>query len=251
MAALLDPKDALARMTAAMNNAPPPARAAKDLKLKPPTRAWLDAMYGSAPQEEAGDPVWLADHVQKNEDLRKAVQAAPELTLQEGERQFEIEPPTSPLLEDDRATVLVAVKADGLALARAPVAYRADEEIVRAAVTHTPRALKYASSELRAIKELVLDCVKRDGMALHCAAPELYSAPDMVEAAMAQFAAGALKAEALEEEELRQCPVAPFYPEGRDHTTFKWRTHILPSDPAFELPPEVAGCMAGVKDWAK
>ena len=96
-----------------------------------------------------------------------------------------------------------------------PASFRADEEIVRAAVGQAPRALKYASDELRANRELVLECVKREGLALHGASAELGTDPEVVEAAMAQIAEAALKAEAEEEEELRQCPVAPFYPRAR------------------------------------
>ena len=89
--------------------------------------------------------------------------------------------------------------------------------------------------------------VKREGLALHGASAELGTDPEVVEAAMAQIAEAALKAEAAEEEELRQCPVAPFYPEGQDHTTYKWRTERLPTDPTFELPAEVAGDLHGKK----
>ena len=35
--------------------------------------------------------------------------------------------------------------------------------------------------------------------------------------------------------------------EGKDHTTYKWRTERLPSDPTFELPAEVAGDLHGNK----
>ena len=169
------------------------------------------------------------------------------MTLVEGDRPYEDEPSTTPLLEDDRDVVLKAVREDGFALARAPVSFRSDEEIVRAAVGQAPRALKYASAELRANRELVLECVKREGLALHGASAELGTDPEVVEAAMAQIAEAALKAEAEEEEELRQCPVAPFYPEGQDHTTYKWRTERLPTDPTFELPAEVAGDLHGKK----
>ena len=248
MAAIVDASDALARMTQLMENAPPP-RLSKDApELKRPTREWLDSMYGATKKKESsGEPAWVADHVAKNEALRKAIEEKEEMTLVEGERPYEDEPSTTPLLADDRAAVLEAVREDGFALARAPEKFRNDEEIVRAATQHAPRALKYASDELRANRELVLDCVKREGLALHGAAPALGTDPEVVEAAMAQIAQAALRAEAEEEEELRQCPVAPFYPEGKDHTTYKWRTERLPSDPTFELPAEVAGDLHGKK----
>ena len=248
MAAIVDAGDALARMTQLMENAPPPRLSKEDKEMKRPTREWLDSMYGAAKKkEESTEPSWVADHVAKNEALRKAIEEKEEMTLVEGDRPYEDEPPTTPLLADDRDVVLKAVRQDGFALARAPASFRADEEIVRAAVGQAPRALKYASDELRANRELVLECVKREGLALHGACAELGTDPEVVEAAMAQIAEAALRAEAEEEEELRQCPVAPFYPEGRDHTTYKWRTERLPSDPTFELPAEVAGDLHGKK----
>ena len=248
MAAIVDASDALARMTQLMENAPPPRLSKEDKEMKRPTREWLDSMYGANKKEESsGEPAWVADHVAKNEALRKAVEEKEEMTLVEGDRPYEDEPASTPLLADDRDAVLEAVREDGFALARAPEKFRNDEEIVRAATQHAPRALKYASAELRANRELVLDCVKREGLALHGAAPELGTDAEVVEAAMAQIAEAALRAEAEEEEELRQCPVAPFYPEGKDHTTYKWRTERLPSDPTFELPAEVAGDLHGEK----
>ena len=250
MAAILDAGDALTRMTQLMENAPPPRLSKDQPELKRPTREWLDSMYGAnKKEEEASDkePAWVADHVAKNEALRKAVAEKEEMTLVEGDRPYEDEPASTPLLADDRDVVLKAVRQDGFALARAPASFRADEEIVRAAVGQAPRALKYASDELRANRDLVLECVKREGLALHGAAPELGTDAEVVEAAMAQIAEAALEAEADEEEELRQCPVAPFYPEGQDHTTYKWRTERLPTDPSFELPAEVAGDLYGKK----
>ena len=249
MAAIVDASDALTRMTQLMENAPPPRLSKDHPELKRPTREWLDSMYGATKKKEeaSGEPAWVADHVAKNEALRKAIEEKEEMTLVEGDRPYEDEPSTTPLLEDDRDVVLKAVREDGFALARAPVSFRSDEEIVRAAVGQAPRALKYASAELRANRELVLDCVKREGLSLHGASAELGTDPGVVEAAMAQIAEAALKAEAEEEEELRQCPVAPFYPEGKDHTTYKWRTERLPSDPTFELPAEVAGDLHGKK----
>ena len=71
--------------------------------------------------------------VAKNEALRKAIEEKEEMTLCEGDRPYEDEPASTPLLADDRAAVLQAVQEDGFALARAPVSFRADEEIVRAA----------------------------------------------------------------------------------------------------------------------
>ena len=67
------------------------------------------------------------------------------MTLVEGDRPYEDEPASTPLLADDRDVVLKAVQRDGFALARAPEKFRSDEEIVRAATQHAPRALKYAS----------------------------------------------------------------------------------------------------------
>ena len=166
MAAILDAGDALTRMTQLMENAPPPRLSKDTPELKRPTREWLDSMYSAnKKKEEASDkePAWVADHVAKNEALRKAVEEKEEMTLVEGERPYEDEPATTPLLADDRAAVLEAVREDGFALARAPVAFRSDEEIVRAAVGHAPRALKYASDELRANRELVLECLKLCG----------------------------------------------------------------------------------------
>ena len=248
MAAIVDASDALTRMTQLMENAPPPRLSKDTPELKRPTREWLDSMYGANKKEESsGEPAWVADHVAKNEALRKAINETACMTLCESERPYEDEPASTPLLADDRDAVLEAVREDGFALARAPASFRADEEIVRAATQHAPRALKYASDELRANRELVLECVKREGLALHGASPKLGTDPEIVEAAMAQIAEAALRAEAEEEEELRQCPVAPFYPEGKDHTTYKWRTERLPSDPTFELPAEVAGDLHGKK----
>ena len=85
------------------------------------------------------------------------------MTLCEGDRPYEDEPASTPLLADDRDVVLKAVQRDGFALARAPEKFRNDEEIVRAATQQAPRALKYASDELRANRELVLECLKLCG----------------------------------------------------------------------------------------
>ena len=182
MAAILDASDALARMTQLMENAPPPRLSKEDKEMKRPTREWLDSMYGANKKEESsGEPAWVADHVAKNEALRKAVEEKEEMTLVEGDRPYEDEPASTPLLADDRAAVLQAVRQDGFALARAPASFRADEEIVRAAVGQAPRALKYASDQLRANRELVLECVKREGLALHGAVPELGTDPEVVD----------------------------------------------------------------------
>ena len=59
-----------------------------------------------------------------------------------------------------RKSVLAAVKKDGLALRRASPELRADREIVLAAVAQNGWALEYASTELQADHEIVLAAVK-------------------------------------------------------------------------------------------
>ena len=110
MAAILDASDALTRMTQLMENAPPPRLSKDTPELKRPTREWLDSMYGAnkKKEESSGEPAWVADHVAKNEALRKAVEEKEEMTLVEGDRPYEDEPSTTPLLEDDRDVVLKA-----------------------------------------------------------------------------------------------------------------------------------------------
>ncbi len=58
--------------------------------------------------------------------------------------------------------------------------------MVLVAVKQDGTALKYASPELRAAREVVLAAVQRDGMALYYASPELVLDPELMLMAAAQ-----------------------------------------------------------------
>ena len=72
-----------------------------------------------------------------------------------------------------RGEALAAVKADGMALKYASTELQADREVVLAAVQQRGLALEYASPELRADREVVLAAVQQDGRALNWASEEL------------------------------------------------------------------------------
>ena len=61
-----------------------------------------------------------------------------------------------------RGEALVAVKADGTALKHASPELKADREVVLAAVRQAGRALRYASEELQADRAVVLAAVEQD-----------------------------------------------------------------------------------------
>ena len=87
-----------------------------------------------------------------------------------------------------RRDALVAVKADGTALKHASPELQADRELVLAAVRQDGWALKHASKELRADRELVLAAVQQDydGGALEYASKELQADREVVLAAVQQ-----------------------------------------------------------------
>eukprot|EP00971_Amphidinium_carterae_P001206 23736-Amphidinium_carterae.1 len=70
----------------------------------------------------------------------------------------------------DREIVLAAVQQEGLALRYAAEECKADSAIVLAAVQHNWRALQYAAEECKADREIVLAAVQEDGVALEHAA---------------------------------------------------------------------------------
>jgi len=88
--------------------------------------------------------------------------------------------------QEHKRLLLVAVRCWGRALKHASSALRADRDIVLAAVARTGCALQYASSELRADRDVVLAAVARDGHALQYASPELRANRDVVLAAVAK-----------------------------------------------------------------
>ncbi|MCH9762744.1 MAG: DUF4116 domain-containing protein [Gammaproteobacteria bacterium] len=102
-------------------------------------------------------------------------------------------------LEKHKYTVLPIVRQDGLALKNASEQLKADREIVLAAVTNAPQALEYASEALKSDRSLVLRALKQDGMALKHAAGRLKADKRIILAAIAQnpealqFASKALK----------------------------------------------------------
>mmetsp|Transcript_91114 Transcript_91114/g.294331 ORF Transcript_91114/g.294331 Transcript_91114/m.294331 type:complete len:524 (+) Transcript_91114:232-1803(+) len=91
-------------------------------------------------------------------------------------------------LQQERETVLAAVKQDWKALEFAAQALRSDREIVHEAVTQSWRALRFASKGLRADRELVLCAVRKsNGWALEFAAEALYQDPDLVREATSRL----------------------------------------------------------------
>ena len=66
----------------------------------------------------------------------------------------------------NRGEALAAVRADGMALKRASPELRADREVVLAAVRQDVRALSHASPELQADRDVVLAAVRKRMMAM-------------------------------------------------------------------------------------
>eukprot|EP00964_Phaeocystis_antarctica_P011071 scaffold6084_cov63-Phaeocystis_antarctica.AAC.1 len=85
-----------------------------------------------------------------------------------------------------RGEALAAVKADGMALRHASPELQADREVVLAAVRQTDRALKYASPELRADRDVVLAAVRQNGLAFRHASEALRADSEVVLAAVRQ-----------------------------------------------------------------
>ena len=104
-------------------------------------------------------------------------------------------------LHGDRAFVLRAVAADGLALEEVPRELKADKEVVLQAVAAEGYALQFAAKELKADKEVVLQAVACYGYALEDATQELQADKEFVLQAVAadrralKHAAGELKAD--------------------------------------------------------
>jgi hypothetical protein len=76
--------------------------------------------------------------------------------------------------------VLAAVSLNGPALKFASDELRADREIVLAAVRQNYKALRYVSDELRADREIVLEAVSLNGPALQYASPALRNDREIV-----------------------------------------------------------------------
>ena len=68
----------------------------------------------------------------------------------------------SPVLRDDRAIVMVAVKSRGCVLEFASPRLQGDKGIVLAAVSNRGSALKYATERMRGDPEIVLTAMKND-----------------------------------------------------------------------------------------
>ena len=91
-----------------------------------------------------------------------------------------------------RADALVAVKADGMALKYASEELQADREVVLAAVQQNGEAFHYAAEELQADREVVLAAVQQYGYysspywVLKYASPELRADREVVLAAVQQ-----------------------------------------------------------------
>ena len=86
-----------------------------------------------------------------------------------------------------RGEALVAVRADGMALRHASPELQADREVVLAAVQRAGWALEQASPELRADREVVLAAVQQKGLALEHASPELRADREVVLAAVRRY----------------------------------------------------------------
>ena len=69
---------------------------------------------------------------------------------------------------------------DGYALRHASPEVRADREVVLAAVQQSGYALRHASLEVRADREVVLAAVQEDGYALEHASPELQQDEELI-----------------------------------------------------------------------
>jgi hypothetical protein len=76
-------------------------------------------------------------------------------------------------MDQEKIDILAAVTQNGYALRLASVELRANKEVVLPAVTQNGYALDFASIELRADKEVVLAAVIQDGYALLFASDEL------------------------------------------------------------------------------
>ena len=85
-----------------------------------------------------------------------------------------------------RKAALVAVQADGMALKHASPELKADREVVLTAARQNGEALKHASEELRADRVVVLAAVQQDGRALKHASPEVRADREVVLAAVEQ-----------------------------------------------------------------
>jgi hypothetical protein len=82
--------------------------------------------------------------------------------------------------------VLAAMAQNGYALRYASAELRADREVVLAAMAQHGYALEYASAELRADREVVLAAVAQHGYALRSASVELRADREVVLTAVAQ-----------------------------------------------------------------
>jgi hypothetical protein len=89
-------------------------------------------------------------------------------------------------LRDDPSITLAAVTNDGDALQMASGSLRSDKAIVLAAVRQNPWALAYASEDLRADVDVVIEAVKGDKGAIKCAATEAVQHPRVVRALAAK-----------------------------------------------------------------
>ena len=96
-------------------------------------------------------------------------------------------------LWDDRDCVLAAVRVNyGRALAKADTRFRADREVVLAAVQQDGCTLEYASEDLRADRDVVLAAVRQRGFALKYASDDLRADREVVLTAVSR-ACGALQ----------------------------------------------------------
>jgi len=86
----------------------------------------------------------------------------------------------------DKDVLLAAVQNDGLALQFGVPKLRGDRDIVLQAVRQKGTALGSASDELRNDVEIVLEAVKQDGWALQCASEEMKATKDIVIEAVRQ-----------------------------------------------------------------
>lgn len=80
----------------------------------------------------------------------------------------------------DKDVVLAAVKKDGRNLQYASKKLQSDKEVVLAAISNYGKALQYASRKFRLDKEIVLAAVSNDGMALRYASQKLKSDIEVV-----------------------------------------------------------------------
>ena len=113
-----------------------------------------------------------------------------------------------------RGEALTAVKADGMALKYASPELQADREVVLAAVRQNDRALWYVSPELKADREVVLAAVQQRGDALEDASPELWVDREVVLAAVRQYGP-ALKYASPELQADREVVLAAVQQDGR------------------------------------